>query len=136
MTVASDIAAEQARQHKIHPVRPVSHFHWLAVTTEEILESLQEVRKLQDELMIAALELGRRTQDVVESIDCRDREEAVAALRRELVQSAACIQSWIEWIDEGHRLPRMVTRHDTIRGRDIRQAVFEGDGCKTDLEAP
>lgn len=118
MAVMSDIASEQVRQLEVHPVRPASHPHWLAVTSEEILEAVQ-----------IALELGRRTQDVVGSLDCRDREEAVAALRRELVQAGACVQSWIEWIDDGHRLPRLATRRDTIRGLDICQAVLD-DECR------
>ena len=42
ITARADISAEQARQHEIHPVRPASHLHWLAVSTEELLRALTE----------------------------------------------------------------------------------------------
>lgn len=89
--MTDDIAAEMARQHEIHPVRPGSNLHWLAVTTEELAESLQEIRQIEDGVIRTILELGRRTQDVAESI---------ALLRKELIQAAACVHSWIEWVDE------------------------------------
>lgn len=45
-----------------------------------------------------------------------------------------CFYSWIEWIDERHRIPCSVTRSDTIRGQDIREAVLRDEARKTTQE--
>ena len=112
--INSAIRTEQSNQIDKHPIRPATNLHWLAVTTEELAESLEEIRRIEDGVIRTILELGRRTQDVAESIDCRDREDAVTLLRKELVQAAACACSWIEWIDERYPDLSQDDQHSTI----------------------
>ena len=77
------------------------------------------------DLIRTILELGRRTQDVAESIDCRDREDAMDLLRKELIQATACVRSWIGWVDERYPDLSQDDQHSTI---EVKVGLTDVDG--------
>jgi len=75
-----------------------------------------EIRQIEDGVIRTILELGRRTQDVAESI---------AILRKELIQATACVHSWIGWVDERYPDLSQDDQHSTI---EVKVGLTDVDG--------